>query len=64
MNNIFEDRGKNQFANGKSRRDLRASPDAVELETQLMEAVDNVGDLLRFVEISMRVNAIKQRRLS
>ena len=35
-----------------------------EIETQLMEAVDNVGDLLRFVEISTRVNAIKQRKVS
>ena len=28
-----------------------------------MEAIDNFGDFLRFVEISTRVNAIKQRRL-
>jgi hypothetical protein len=62
VNNIVEDHGKNQFANGQSSRDLRAGSDASELETQLMEAIDNVADFLRFVEISTRVNAIKQRR--
>jgi hypothetical protein len=64
MNNLVEDHGKNQFANGQGSRDLRAGSDVAELETQLMEAIDNVADFLRFVEISTRVNAIKQRRFS
>jgi hypothetical protein len=41
MNNIVEDHGKNQFANGQSRRDLRVSP---EPRMQLMEAIDSTGD--------------------
>jgi hypothetical protein len=44
-------------------RDLRVSSDAAELGTQLIEAVDNVGDFLRFVEISAREIASNQRRL-
>jgi hypothetical protein len=36
---------------------LRATLCSAELETQLMEAVDNVGDFLRFVKISTRVDA-------
>ena len=62
VNDIVEDHGNNQFANGQSSRDLRAGSDASELKTQLVEAIDNVADFLRFVEISTRVNAIKQRR--
>jgi hypothetical protein len=61
MNNIVEDHGENRFANGQSSRDLRATLCGAELETQLMEAVDNVGDFLRFLKISTRVDAKKPR---
>ena len=47
MNNIVEDHGENRFANGQSRRDLRATLCGAELKTQLIEAVDNVGDFLQ-----------------
>jgi hypothetical protein len=63
MNDFIERRDENQFANGQSRRDLRASSDAAELETQLMEEIDNVADFHRFVEISAREIAVNQRRL-
>jgi hypothetical protein len=62
MNEIFEDKHDTNFANGQSRRDLRLCPDARQLETQLMEAIDNVGDLVRYVDISSRAIAINQRR--
>jgi hypothetical protein len=39
MYDIVEDHGKNQFANGQRRRDLRVSSDAAELEAQLMRAL-------------------------
>ena len=63
MNSIVEDHSKNQFAKGQSSRDLRASSDGVEQETQLMEAIDNFGAFLRYVDTSTRVNVFKQRRL-
>jgi hypothetical protein len=62
MNVIVEDRGKNRFAKGQSSRELRASSDG-EQETPLIEATNNFGDFLRFIEISTRVNVFKQRRL-
>ena len=46
---IIEDSGEERFANGQNSRDLRAGSDAGELETQLMEAIDSIGDFLRFV---------------
>jgi len=46
MNNIVEDHCENRFANGQSSRDLRATLCGAEQETQLMEAVDNVGTSL------------------
>ena len=58
----FIGNNEDQFAKGQSSRDLRAGSDASELKTQFMEAIDNVADFLPFVEISTRVNAIKQRR--
>ena len=63
MNNIVEDHGENRFANGQSRRDLRVCWDARELKTQLMEAIDNAADFVRYVEISSRAAAINHRRL-
>ena len=64
MNKTVEDSGEDQFANGQSSRDLRVRSDAGELEIQLTEAIDNVGDFLHFVEISTRGIAVKyQRRL-
>ena len=51
MNNIVEDHGENRFANGQSSRDLRATLCGAELETQLIEAVDNVGDFLQPAEV-------------
>ena len=63
MNKTVEDSGEDQFANDQSSRDLRVGSDARELEIQLTEAIDNVGDFLRFVEISTRRIAVKQRRL-
>jgi hypothetical protein len=56
LSNIVEDHGENRFANGQSSRDLRATLCGAELETQLMEAVDNVGDFLRFLKNSTRVD--------
>ncbi len=47
MNNIVEDHGENRFANGQSSRDLRSTLCGAELETQLLEAVDNAGDFLQ-----------------
>src|SRR5260370_8019983 len=52
MHNITEYNCENQFANGQTRRDLRVAAEARELETQLMEAIDGVGDFLRFVDRS------------
>ena len=60
MNNIIEDNGEDQFANGQSSRDLRVSSDAGELETQLMEAIDNIGDFLRFVDRSNKSEIIER----
>ncbi len=40
-----------------------SSSDAGELEPQLIEAIDNVEDLLRFVEISTREIVIDPWRL-
>jgi hypothetical protein len=40
-----------------------SSLDAVELESQLIEAIDNVEDFRRFVEISTREIVINQWRL-
>jgi hypothetical protein len=47
MNNIVKDQGDDRFANGQGSRDLRATLCGAQLETQLMEAVDNVGDFLQ-----------------
>jgi hypothetical protein len=63
MDNIIEDCGEDQFANGQSRRDLRVCWDARELKTQLMETIDNAADFVRYVEISSRAIAINHRRL-
>ena len=63
MSNIVEDHGENRFADAQSSRDLRATLCGAELETQLMEAVDSVGDFLRFVKISTRVDANKEPTL-
>ena len=63
MDNFIEHCDEEQFANGQSRRDLRVCWDARELKTQLMEAIDNIVDLVRYVEISARAIAINQRRL-
>jgi hypothetical protein len=63
MDNIIEDCDESQFAKGQSGRDLRLCWDARELKSQLMDAIDNVGDFVRFVEISSRATAINQRRL-
>jgi hypothetical protein len=54
MNSIIEHDVKDQFANGQSSRDLRVSSAATELDTQLMDAIDNVGDFLRFVDQSTK----------
>ena len=40
-----------------------SSSDAGELPPQLFEAIENVEDLLRFVETSAREKVINQRRL-
>jgi len=63
MNDTIEHSDDNRFANGKSCRDLRVGSDPTGLEIQLTETIDNVGDFLRFVEISTRRIAVKQRRL-
>jgi hypothetical protein len=52
MNNIVEDHGEDRFANGQSSRDLRATLCDADLEAQILEAVDNFGDVLRFLKIS------------
>jgi hypothetical protein len=57
MNNLVEHR-TNQFANSQSSRDLRFCWDAMQLDAQMTEAIDNVADFLRFVEISTRSAAI------
>jgi hypothetical protein len=63
MSCIIKECDEGEFAIGQSGRDLRVCSLARELEIQLMEAIDNVRDLLRFFEISLRAIAIKQRRL-
>jgi hypothetical protein len=60
MNNIIEDNEKDQFANGQSNRDLRVSSDAMDLEIQLMEAIDNIGDFLHFVEWSTKSETVQR----
>jgi hypothetical protein len=60
MNTINKDKAEDQFANGQSSRDLRVSSDAGELETQLMEAIDNIGDFLRFVDRSNKSEIIER----
>jgi hypothetical protein len=42
MDNTIEENGKNRFANGQSRRDLRVNLDASEVETQL--ALDGLDE--------------------
>jgi membrane fusion protein (multidrug efflux system) len=54
MNDIVEDDDENQFANGKSSRDLRVSLNAAELETQ-----PNVGDLRKLTDSSDRFEALR-----
>jgi hypothetical protein len=63
MDDIIEHCDEDQFANGQSRRDLRVCWNARELKTQLMEAIDNVGEFVRYVEILSREIATNQRRL-
>ena len=60
MNTINKDEDEGPFANGQSSRDLRISSDARELETQLMEAIDNIGDFLRFVDRSNKSEIIER----
>jgi hypothetical protein len=60
MNAINKDRDEDQFANGQSSRDLRVSSDAGELDTQLMEAIDNIGDFFRFVDRSNKSEIIER----
>lgn len=63
MDNIIEHCDEGHFAKGQSGRDLRVCPDAMALTAQLMDAIDSVGDFVRFVELSSRAAAINQRRL-
>jgi hypothetical protein len=60
MNTINKDKAEDQFANGQSSRDLRVSSDAGELETQVMEAIDNIGDFIRFVDRSNKSEIIER----
>jgi hypothetical protein len=60
MNAIIKKKDEDQFANGQNSRDLRVSPDARELETQLMEAIDNIGDFLRFVDRSNKSEIMEE----
>ena len=60
MNDIIENKNQDQFANGQSSRDLRVSSDAIVLEIQLMEAIDNIGDLLRFVDWSSKSEIVER----
>jgi len=63
MKNIVKDHGGNRFANGQAVAICEPPLCGAELETQLMEAVDCVGDFLRFVKISTRVDANKEPTL-
>jgi hypothetical protein len=47
----------------KAARDLRFATHARELETQLMEVIDSIGDFFRFIESSTSEIANNQRRL-
>jgi hypothetical protein len=60
MNTINKDKDEGPFANSQSSRDLRISSDARELETQLMEAIDNIGDFLRFIDRSNKSEIIER----
>jgi hypothetical protein len=54
MSALIEDNSQDQDANGQSSRDWRVGSDARELETQAMEAIDSIGDFLRFVDGSIK----------
>jgi membrane fusion protein (multidrug efflux system) len=55
MNDIIEDNDEDQFANGKTNRDLRASSAAAELETQL-----DVEDLRERADSNDRLEALRK----
>ena len=63
MHHVIEHCDEGQFAKGQSGRDLRVCPDARALTTQLMDAIDSVGDFIHYGELSSRAAAINQRRL-
>jgi hypothetical protein len=52
MSKIIEHNSQDQVANGQSSRNWRVGSDA--LEAQAMEAIDTIGDFLRFVDGSIR----------
>jgi hypothetical protein len=55
MSWIIEDHNEDQVANGQTNLELRVSWAASEVDFQSMDAIDNVGDLLRFFAISTRM---------
>jgi hypothetical protein len=59
MNDLIEHCDEDHFANSQSCRDLRVSSGAAEVEIQLIESIDNVGDFVGFIQISTRVDTIK-----
>ena len=61
MNKAIGVSDEEEFVKGQSSRDLRAGLDASELEIQLIDAIDNVGEFLRFIAISARLIVIDDR---
>jgi hypothetical protein len=60
MSSRIEHNDEDQFANGQSSRDLQVR-DASELAIQLIDAIYNVGDFLRFIAISPFRKRVRSR---
>ncbi len=54
MQQTIEDYGQNQFASCSTSRDLRVGLGAGESEIQLLDTIDSVEDLFRFIKMITR----------
>jgi hypothetical protein len=54
MQQTIEDYGPDQFASCPTSRNLRVGLGAGELEIQLVDTIDSVGDLFRFIKMITR----------
>jgi hypothetical protein len=54
MPKIIEDNDEDQIANRQTKSRFASSSESRELEPQLMETIDNIGDFLHFVDWSSK----------